>query len=194
MGGPCRGAVAGARRGVARRDSNSGWLGRLGRAPRAAISGRSWRGKRRSGFSSQSLRPGRSTRGTRTCSRSSRRTAASTQSRRWHRRRASSAGVARPRRGRGGEERRAQKTRSGMRRVARPPVRSPFSLRAPPSSSGGASCRAKGARPAPLPWVPHRREQRRHRAAPDVELRFGGCYRPTALTTEIPLCSAAVSQ
>ena len=68
--------------------------------------------------------------------------------------------------GRGGEDRRAQETRSRMRMVARPPVRSPFSLRAPPSSSGGASCRAKGARPAPFPRVPHRREQRRHRAAP----------------------------
>ena len=101
-------------------------------------------------------------------------------------------GVAEARSRRRGEA--IAETRSRMRRVARPPVRSPLSLRAPPSSSGGASCRAKGARPAPFPRVPHRHEQRRHRAAPDVELRFGGCYRPTALTTEIPLCSAAVSQ
>ena len=34
MGGRWRGAVAGARRGVARRDSNSAWLGRPDRAPR----------------------------------------------------------------------------------------------------------------------------------------------------------------
>ena len=101
-------------------------------------------------------------------------------------------GVAEARSRRRGEA--IAETRSRMRRVARPPVRSPFSLRAPPSSSGGASCRPKGARPTLSPWAPHRHEQRRHRAAPHVELRFGGCYRPTALTTEIPLCSAAVSQ
>ena len=59
----------------------------------------------------------------------------------------------------------------------------------------GVSTKApRGRGQTPFPQAPHRREQRRHRAAPDVELRFGGCYRPTTLTTEIPLCSAAVSQ
>ena len=75
-------------------------------------------------------------------------------------------GVAEARSRRRGEA--IAETRSRMRRVARPPVRSPLSLRAPTSSSGGASCRAKVSRPAPPLRAPHRREQRRHRAHPHV--------------------------
>eukprot|EP01043_Picozoa_sp_COSAG02_P004913 COSAG02_NODE_130_length_34758_cov_80.817767_33_plen_165_part_00 len=59
----------------------------------------------------------------------------------------------------------------GRMPCVRPPIKHAARLRAPPSSSGGASCRPKGARPALSLRVPHRREQRRHGASPSVELR-----------------------
>ena len=51
----------------ARRESNSERLRRQGRAPLAAISGRSGRRTRRGGFSSKLLRPARSSRAVRAC-------------------------------------------------------------------------------------------------------------------------------
>ena len=94
---------AATRRGVARRETNSAWLGRLGRAPRAAISGRFQRRLRRAGFSSYLPSPGRATRAAGTYLRSSRCAAAATQKRCCHQRAVGGLGGARPRQSRGEE-------------------------------------------------------------------------------------------
>ncbi len=76
-------------------------------------------------------------------------------------------------------------------------ARSLFRFGAPPSSSSGASCSTKGARLAPSPRAPHRREQCRHRAAPRVKPLFGalrshyGNSNVLRLHTVIDSCSAS---